>query len=141
METSQSNRTRDAVSDPEARRVFEEELLFGEARETLSGLLHSQQISQAELAKRLGVSKARISQILSGRENLTLRSLAAIGWALGFRFGLEPQAAERLGTPAVDDPPPPEWIERFSGQEKTYAPAARFDVADPDGEPLGEGGS
>jgi hypothetical protein len=40
--------------------------------------------------ERLGLSEGRISQILSGSENLTLGTLAAIGWALGFRFELLP---------------------------------------------------
>ncbi|GIU97432.1 MAG: hypothetical protein KatS3mg013_1235 [Actinomycetota bacterium] len=107
-----SERMREALRDPEIRRVFEEELLVGEATDTLAGLLESLGLSQKELANRLGVTPGRISQILSGRENLTLRSLGALGWALGVRFELRPVAmADRAGTPAVDDPAAPPWLD------------------------------
>ena len=110
-----SEKRNPALADPEVRRVFEEELLVGEATDTLAGLIESLGISQRELAERLGVSPGRVSQILSGSENLTLRSLAALGWALGFRFGLSPvPMADRAGTPAVDDPPAPSWLGRLA---------------------------
>src|SRR5215467_7116580 len=46
-------------------------------------------ISRAELAARMGVSPGRISQILGGGENLTLRTLAALATALDARFDFE----------------------------------------------------
>lgn len=107
---------KDVLSDPEVRRTYEEELLLGEATENLTALLRSLGISQRELARRLGVSEARVSQIVSGAENLTLRSLAALGWALGVRFELDPVAmgrADRLGTPAEGDAAPPDWLSRL----------------------------
>ena len=102
---------RDPLSDPEVRRSFEEELLFGEATETLAALVNELGISQRELARRLSVSESRVSQILSGTHNLTLRTLASLGWALGVRFALEPEVLrDRLGTPAVGDPEAPTWL-------------------------------
>ena len=104
-------KTDEALRRPEVRRVFEEELLFGEATDTVAGLLQSIGVSQKELARRLDLTEGRISQILSGANNLTLRSLAAVGWALGVRFVLHPcPMSNRVGTPAVDDPPLPEWL-------------------------------
>src|SRR4051794_34850064 len=103
------------LHDPEVRRAYEEELLFGEATETLGAVVESVGISQKELAERLALSESRVSQILSGGANLTLRSLAALGWALGIRFELDPIALdteERIGTPAEDDPPTPSWLRR-----------------------------
>lgn len=112
MEGNSMNvKQREAMSDPEVRRVFEEELLFGEATDTAAALLESLGKTQRELARRLGVSEGRISQILSGAENLTLRTLAAVGWALGVRFQLDSvPMADRQGTPAQDDPPVPAWL-------------------------------
>lgn len=111
-------RLRNALTDLEIRRAFEEELLYGEATDTIAGLLESLGLSQRELARRLGVSEGRVSQILSGSENLTLRTLAAVGWALGIRFELAPTAmAERDGTPAANDPAPPSWLERIAGRK------------------------
>lgn len=46
-------------------------------------------LSRAELASRMGVSPGRISQILGGGENLTLRTLAALATALDARFDFE----------------------------------------------------
>ncbi|HWN01264.1 MAG TPA: helix-turn-helix transcriptional regulator [Streptosporangiaceae bacterium] len=46
-------------------------------------------LSRAELAARMGVSPGRISQILGGGENLTLRTLAALATALDARFDFE----------------------------------------------------
>jgi transcriptional regulator with XRE-family HTH domain len=119
-----SERMRQALRDPEIRRVFEEELLVGEATDTVAGLLESLRLSQKELASRLDVTPGRISQILSGKENLTLRSLAAVGWALGVRFELRPVAMEdRVGTPAVGDPPAPPWLSRLGSTARiTYRP-------------------
>lgn len=46
-------------------------------------------LTRADLAARLGVSPGRVSQILSGGENLTMRTLAALSVALDARFDLE----------------------------------------------------
>lgn len=109
--------TSTTLRDPEVRRVFEEELLFGESTDTIEALLESLGISQRELAARLGVSQGRVSQLLSGRENITLRTLGALGWALGVRFELNPvPMAERAGTPAADDPPAPAWLSQLRPQ-------------------------
>ena len=99
------------LTDPEIRRTFEEEILFGEVTDTLEAVVEATGISKTELAQRLAVSPGRVSQILGGGENLTLRSLAAVGWALGLRFDLtaEPMA-DRRGTPACDDGPLPTWL-------------------------------
>lgn len=108
-----NGRSHDALADSDVRRTYEQELLFGEATETVGALLKSLEIPQKELAKRLGVSEGRISQILSGGENLTLRTLADLGWALGLRFDLDPvpmDREERLSTPAAGDPPAPPWV-------------------------------
>lgn len=109
-----------ALRDPEVRRVFEEEVLVGEATDTVVGLLESLGLPRKELARRLGVSPGRVSQILSGEENLTLRSLGALGWALGVRFQLTPKPmADRRGTPAIGDPPAPQWLSRIQQQPGT----------------------
>jgi transcriptional regulator with XRE-family HTH domain len=117
-----SHKLNPALKDPEVRRVFEEEFLVGEATDTIAGMLESLGITQRELGERIGVSPGRVSQILSGEENLTLRSLGALAWALGVRFELRPvPMADRIGTPAVDDPPAPVWLGRLGD-----LPAPRF---------------
>ena len=46
-------------------------------------------LTRADLAARMGVSPGRVSQILGGGENLTLRTLAALATALDARFDIE----------------------------------------------------
>jgi plasmid maintenance system antidote protein VapI len=46
-------------------------------------------LTRADLAARMGVSPGRVSQILGGGENLTLRTLAALATALDARFDVE----------------------------------------------------
>jgi hypothetical protein len=46
-------------------------------------------ISRADLAGRMGVSPGRVSQVLSGGDNLTLRTLAALATALDAEFQVE----------------------------------------------------
>ena len=45
-------------------------------------------INQAELAQRMGVSRARVSQVLAGSDNLTLRTLVSVANALDSRISL-----------------------------------------------------
>jgi len=106
------------------RLTYERELLFGEAIETVAALLASQGISQRELAERLGRSEARVSRILNGGENTTLKTIADLGYALGIRFTLAPVPfADRTGTPAADDEPAPEWLARQRRHRAGNAPA------------------
>ena len=46
-------------------------------------------LTRADLAGRMGVSPGRVSQILGGGENLTLRTLAALSTALDAHFDIE----------------------------------------------------
>jgi transcriptional regulator with XRE-family HTH domain len=50
--------------------------------------MHQRGLSRADLASRMGVSPGRVSQVLSGGENLTLRTLASLATALDGRFEL-----------------------------------------------------
>jgi hypothetical protein len=97
-------------TDPEERQEFEKTLLGTGASETVLQLLEHAGISQRELGERLDMSQARISKLLAS-ENMTLRTLADLGWGLGVRFELRPVAIEREATFAGEDPPRPGWVE------------------------------
>ena len=73
----------DLRSDPEGQRLLERERVWVEATEILCGLMESRGITSVELARRLHVSPARVSHLLSGTRNLTLASLADAFQALG----------------------------------------------------------
>jgi len=123
-------RRRHLQPDHEAQLAYEEELLTGAVTDSLNALLHSLGLTQRELAHRLGVSEGRVSQVLTGNENVTLATLASFGWALGVRFDLVPAELEsREGSPAESDPAYPDWLEnlreaalrRASGREDLTA--------------------
>ena len=67
------------------RSMFEQEKLFVEITELLANAMESQRVSRAELAKRLGKSKAFVTQVLRGRHNMTLRTLADLFNAMDCR--------------------------------------------------------
>jgi transcriptional regulator with XRE-family HTH domain len=53
--------------------------------EGLSEMLEKEGVKQTELAERLGKTKGFVSQILAGGRNLTLRTIADVADALGYR--------------------------------------------------------
>jgi transcriptional regulator with XRE-family HTH domain len=63
-------------------------------------------ITRADLASRMGVSPGRVSQVLSGGDNLTLRTLVALATALDaeFQVELEPWKAPGDGYDVRYDP-------------------------------------
>ncbi len=73
---------------------------------SLAGLLAERGMTRKDLADRMGVSPGRVSQILSGDENLTLRSLAAVAESLDarveitFHDSLAPHEARADATPS-----------------------------------------
>jgi transcriptional regulator with XRE-family HTH domain len=54
----------------------------------INWLMTERGLTRADLAARMGVSPGRVSQILGGNENLTLRTLAALAAALDARFDI-----------------------------------------------------
>jgi transcriptional regulator with XRE-family HTH domain len=61
--------------------------------------MREQKISRADLAESMGVSAGRVSQILSGEENLTLRTLSGVIRALRAQvdFTLHPVDRQERG--------------------------------------------
>ena len=71
-----SNRTRDLARGSYLFRVTEDILV---AMEDLG-------ISKSEMAKKLGISKSRISQLLKGSSNMTIGTLSDIAYELGLNL-------------------------------------------------------
>lgn len=76
------------VKSPEQERLLAEELLLLEASDYLFEIMEKRKIKKAELAERLGKSKAFITQVINGRRNMTLRTLSNLAWALGHQVKL-----------------------------------------------------
>jgi transcriptional regulator with XRE-family HTH domain len=66
--------------------------------------MRERDLTRAELAERMRVSPGRVSQILSGGENLTLRTLAALSTALDARFSIELHPVKDGDTYTSPDP-------------------------------------
>jgi transcriptional regulator with XRE-family HTH domain len=71
--------------------VTEEQLssLIMQVTNEINWYMSQRKLARADLASRMGLSPGRISQILSGGENLTLRTLASLAVALDGQFELE----------------------------------------------------
>ena len=72
-------------------------------------------MTQADVAREMGVSRARVSQILRGKDNLTLKSIVAVAIALESRVELQltlaqPERPAQRSKPAAE-------------AEKTLAPS------------------
>ena len=81
--------------DPE----FEFDLLAIEVGELIVGRMEELGMTRTGLATAIGVSKARISQVLSGHDNLTLKSLVAVAAGLESRIELRLKSAAALADP------------------------------------------
>lgn len=75
-----------------------QERLITQTTEEIWRILEETNISKADLAKKMGVTKGHISQILNGSRNMTLRTLADICFALDcqpmLRLELKPKEQE-----------------------------------------------
>src|SRR5260370_9951309 len=70
------------VENPERRRILEQERVIVDATELISRAMKFRSVKRSELAEKLGHSKAYITQILQGNQNLTLRTLTDVFYAL-----------------------------------------------------------
>ena len=71
------------TSTPEGMRVYQQERLILEITELICDLMAGQKIKKADLAERLGKSRAYVSQLLDGRTNMTVRTISDVFFALG----------------------------------------------------------
>lgn len=69
--------------------------------------LSEQHITRSEFARRLGVTPGRATQILSGNENLTLATLAAVALAVDGRFKIQLELGESPQPTDEETGPPP----------------------------------
>src|SRR5687767_3852251 len=71
------------AKDPESMRLFQQERVILEATMRICEIMEEKNVSRKELADRLGKSKAHVSQLLDGEQNMTLRTLSDLFVALG----------------------------------------------------------
>ena len=49
----------------------------------LSAKKHDNTVSQASIARKIGMDKSSLSRVLNGQGNITLRTIAEVAWSLG----------------------------------------------------------
>jgi antitoxin component HigA of HigAB toxin-antitoxin module len=74
------------AADHASGKLFEEENLLVSVTELLTEVMETCGIKRAELAKRIGKSKAFVTQVLRGNQNMTLRTLSDLFYALDARL-------------------------------------------------------
>lgn len=67
---------------PKLMRLYQRERTLLEITELFAKSMKEKGISQISLAKKLGLTAGRISQIVHGRGNLTLKTISDVFWAL-----------------------------------------------------------
>ncbi len=118
------------MESPEFRKLYAIEGLVTEAGEFIARLMEERGVTKAELARRLGKSRAYITQMLSGSANLTIRTLAELAYALGAEVKLEAVPLESVERKqARAELPRPVWrVVELAGhprREHEEAPASR----------------
>ena len=71
------------IQDPEMARLMAQEEVIEEATELIAKTMTEQNVAKVELARRVGTSKANITQLLGGSRNMTLRTFADLMHAMG----------------------------------------------------------
>lgn len=71
------------TATPEGMELFQQERTILEVTELICSLMLERKVSKAELAARLGRSRAFVTQLLDSRANMTLRTLSDVFGALG----------------------------------------------------------
>lgn len=113
------NWVRQYQGDPE----FEFDLLAIEVGERIVERMEELGMTRTELAAAVGVSKARISQILSGNDNLTLKSLVAVAVGLESRIELrlKKNKSESTISRRTSNPVDPSVIDGAAGERPAPA--------------------
>lgn len=89
VQMSMQTALQEFIQKPSNERLLQQERLMLEVTELLTDVMERRGVTRVELARRLGKSKAFVTQVLRGRHNMTLRTLGDFAWALGVRLHLK----------------------------------------------------
>ena len=70
---------------PQRKVTYAQESLIVDVTEEIWSAMSAQNVSKSDLAKRLGKSKAFVTQVLNGGRNMTLRTLSDIAFVLDLK--------------------------------------------------------
>lgn len=89
--------------DPEFRKHYAIEGFIGDTAELIWKLLVQRNMKQADLARRLNKTPAFVSQLLNGKANMTIRTLAEVMYALGATVEIVAHDESKSTSEAMDD--------------------------------------
>src|SRR5690606_36261917 len=69
----------------ESRRFHERDRLALWTMESIAALMQDKGLTRADLARKIGSSRAYVTQLFSGSKNPTLGTVADLAWGLGYR--------------------------------------------------------
>jgi DNA-binding Xre family transcriptional regulator len=87
-------KSKNPLARQNAQRAFAESSLVSQAANLVQVLIGRSKFKQKEIATKLGLSTGRVSQMRTDPGNMTLKSLAALCWSLGYRIELHPHAIQ-----------------------------------------------
>jgi transcriptional regulator with XRE-family HTH domain len=91
------------MSDPEFRKEMAIESSMAEAAEVIAQLMAAQNLSKADVARRLNKSRSWVTQMLNGKANMTIRTLAEVTFALGAQLSIQSTPEYKAATPRLEN--------------------------------------
>jgi transcriptional regulator with XRE-family HTH domain len=113
----------------EARTDEELTRLITQFTNEITWQMNERGLTRADLAGRMGVSPGRVSQVLSGGENLTLRTLASLSVALDAQFEVELKVREPVTESSAAGQGVADAAEPATARERPSPRADRFEEA------------
>ncbi len=94
MNTHPSDPFDDLETTDEGQRLMKQEQLLTRVAIQVDRMREEIGITRTELARRLGVTKGNVTQILGGNRNLSLRKISDLFFALGHSVTVSPGSLE-----------------------------------------------
>lgn len=99
--------------------AYQAECLYNDITARILDYMEEHEVSRADLARRMGVSEARVSNIFGQTQNFTLQTLTKMGAALGIELGIVVRHGEAIT--GRGRPPGKQWTEPRDEAEKRGA--------------------
>jgi len=91
------------MSDPEFKKLYAIEELIADTAQLICDLLERRKMNRADLARLLNKTPAFVSQLLNGKANMTVRTLAEVVHALGASVKIDAHVDGKSTCETVDE--------------------------------------
>lgn len=108
--------------DSEYRKLYAVEGLIADTAQLIWDLMERKKMKQADLARLLNKTPAYVSQLLNGKANMTVRTLAEVVYALGATVKIEAHDESTSTCEAADDP----QMQTYRTQMSARTPVPHF---------------